>query len=84
MQQKIRSVSEVTESIRGWGQAWYLIVLIPDLCFFLTLHSQIMAVLALWLPAGKGLTSWLSCLLCFVTFGNVFSSTSELRVSLEP
>ena len=23
---------------------------------------------ALWSPAGKGLTSWLSCVLCFVTF----------------
>ena len=33
---------------------------------------------ALWSPAGKGLTSWLSCLLCFVTFPNVAWSTSEL------
>ena len=23
---------------------------------------------ALWSPAGKGLTSWLSCVWCFVTF----------------
>ena len=28
-------------------------------------------LVALWSPAGKGLTSWLSCLLCFVTFPNV-------------
>ena len=36
-------------------------------------------VCSLWSPAGKGLTSWLSCLLCCVTFPNVFWSTSELR-----
>ena len=37
-----------------------------------------------WSPAGKGLTSWLSCLLYFVTFPNVSWSTSELRVRLAP
>ena len=26
-----------------------------------------MFLVALWSPAGKGLTSWLLCLLCFVT-----------------
>ena len=25
---------------------------------------------ALWSPAGKGLTSWLSCVLCFHVFGH--------------
>ena len=25
-------------------------------------------IAALWLPAGNGLTSWLSCMWCFVTF----------------
>ena len=39
---------------------------------------------ALWSPAGKGLTSWLLCLLCFVTFPNVSWSTSELRARLAP
>ena len=39
-------------------------------------------LVALWSPAGKGLTSWLSCLLCFYTFPNVSRSTSELRVRL--
>ena len=39
---------------------------------------------ALWSPAGKELTSWLSCVLCFVTFPNVFWSTSESRVRLAP
>ena len=34
---------------------------------------------ALWSPAGKELTSWLSCTLCFVTFPNVSWSRSELR-----
>ena len=38
-------------------------------------------VVALWSPARKGLTSWLSSLL-FFTFPIVFCSTSELRVRL--
>ena len=41
-------------------------------------------LVALWSPAGKGLTSWLSCLLFFVTFPIVSWSTSELRVRLVP
>ena len=41
-------------------------------------------LVALWSPAGKGLTSWLSCLLCFVTFPNMSWSTSELRARLTP
>ena len=39
---------------------------------------------AFWSPAGKGLTTWLSCVLCFVTFPNVSWSTSESRVRLAP
>ena len=39
---------------------------------------------ALWSPAGKGLASWLSCVLCFVTFPNVSWSTSESMVRLAP
>ena len=39
---------------------------------------------AFWSPAGKGLTSWLQCVFCFVTFPNVFWSTSESRVRLAP
>ena len=35
---------------------------------------------ALWSLAGKGLTSWLSCVVCFLTFPNVSWITSELRV----
>ena len=41
-------------------------------------------LVAFWSPAGKELTSWLSCLLCFVAFPNVSWSTSELRVRLAP
>ena len=41
-------------------------------------------LVALWSPAWKGLTSWLSCLLCFVTFTNVSWPTSELRARLAP
>ena len=42
-------------------------------------------LVALWSPAGKELTSWLSCLLCFlvffVTFPNVFWSTLRARLA---
>ena len=38
----------------------------------------------LWSPAGKGLASWLSCLLCFDRFPNVSWSTSELRARFAP
>ena len=41
-----------------------------------------MFLVALWSPAGKGLTSWLSCLLSYVTFSSVCWSTSELRARL--
>ena len=41
-------------------------------------------LVALSSPAGKGQTSWLSCLLCFVTFSNVSWSTSELRARFAP
>ena len=37
---------------------------------------------AFWSPAGKGLTFWLQYVFCFVTFPNVFWSTSESRVRL--
>ena len=39
------------------------------LCFMLmcVVLSRLFGV-ALWSPAGKGLTSWLLCVLCFVTF----------------
>ena len=50
---------------------YLLCVVLP--CLFLV---------AMWSPAGKGLTSWLSCLLCFVTFPNVSRSTSKLRTRL--
>ena len=39
---------------------------------------------ALWSTAGKELTSWLSCVLCFVIFPNVSLSTSESRVRFAP
>ena len=38
--------------------------------------------LALWSPAGIGLTTLLSHVLCFVTFPNLSWSTSESRVRL--
>ena len=43
-----------------------------QLCFKLVcVVLWCLLLLALWSPGGRGLTSWLSCLLCFVTFPNV-------------
>ena len=53
----------------------FMLVCVVMLCLFFV---------ALWSSAGKGLTSWLSCVLCFVTFPNVSLSTSESRVRLAP
>ena len=50
------------------------------LCFVFVCNTYCMFLVALWSPAGKGLTSWFSCMrcfLCFVTFpvsGVVFDS----------
>ena len=52
-----------------------MFVCVVLLCLFLV---------ALWSPAGNGLTSLLSSLLSFVTFPNVCWSTSELRARLAP
>ena len=46
------------------------------------LYCLVCSFVALWSPTGKGLTSWLSCVLCFVTFPKVSWSTSESRVRL--
>ena len=56
-----------------------------QLCFMLVCGVLwCLFVVALWSPAGKGLTSWLPCLLCFVTFSNVSWSISELRARVAP
>ena len=56
-----------------------------SLCFMLVCVVMLcLSFVALWSSAGKGLTSWLSCVLCFVTFPNVSWSTSESRVRLAP
>ena len=58
---------------------------VVELCFMVVyVVPSYLFLVALWSPAGKGLTSWLCCLLCFVTFPNVSWSTSELRAMLAP
>ena len=37
------------------------------LCFVFVMLSCLF-IAALWSPAGKSLTSWLSCVLCFIVF----------------
>ena len=55
------------------------------LCFMLVcVVMSCLFFVALWSPAGKGLTSWLLCVLCVVTFPNVSWSTSGARVRLAP
>ena len=41
-------------------------------------------LVALWSPAWKGLTTWLSCLLYFAIFLNMSWTTSELRARSAP
>ena len=54
-------------------------------CFMLVcVVMSCLFFVALWSPAGKGLTSWLLCVLCFVTFPNVSCSTSVARMRLAP
>ena len=56
-----------------------------SLCFMLVCVVMFcLFFVALWSSAGKGLTSWLSSVLCLVTFPNVSWSTSESRVRLAP
>ena len=60
------------------GQVWCLIASIPDIClllYFCYLCCMVffnmlpfLFLVALWSAAGKGLTSWSCCVLCFVTF----------------
>ena len=39
------------------------------LCFMLVcVLLSCLFLVALWSPAGKGLTSWLSCVMCFLMF----------------
>ena len=53
------------------------------LCFMLVyVVLSFQFLVAFWSTAEKGLTSWLSCLLFFVTFQNVSWSTSEISVRL--
>ena len=41
------------------------------LCFVFVMLSCLL-IAALWSPAGKGLTSWLSYMLCFSVFLSLF------------
>ena len=64
-----------------------LILMMPftKIAQMVTLHiTKGLLRVALWSPAGKRLTSWLSCVMCFVTFPKVSWSTSELRARLAP
>ena len=36
-------------------------------------------IAALWTPAGKGLTSWLSCMFCFIVFLSLSHIVSLVR-----
>ena len=37
------------------------------LCFLFVMFSRLFIV-DLWSPAGKGLASWFSCVLCFIVY----------------
>ena len=66
-------------------KAFLLLWMVLLLCFKLVcVVLSCLFVIAMWSPAGKGLTFSLSCLLGFVTFTNMSSSTPELRARLPP
>ena len=55
------------------------------LCFMLVcVVLSFFSIVAFWSPAGKELTSRLSCLLRFTTFPSMSWSTLELRARLVP
>ena len=51
------------------------------LCFVLVMFSCLF-IAALWLPAGKGLISWLSCMYCFIVFLSLSHVVWYLNVSI--
>ena len=64
--------------------AYILINVISNQTSLISVVLSCLFLAAMWSPAGKGLTSWLSCMLCFATFPNLSSSTSELRPRMAP
>ena len=56
-----------------------------DLFFVILCFMFVFALLyclnlaALWPPAGKGLTSWLSCVCCFLVFLSLSHMMSRVR-----
>ena len=48
------------------------------LCFMSVMLSCLFFA-ALWAPVGKGLVSWLSCVLCFLVFVSLSSVVSWVR-----
>ena len=76
---KLSSKSILLTIPRRFG-SFLLVMLHVSVCCYL----WCLFLVALWSPAGKELTSWLSCLLCFVTFPNVPWSTLEFRARLSP
>ena len=52
------------------------------LCFtFVFIILSCLFQAALWSPAGKGLTSWLSCVWCFPVFLSLYHMVSQVRCS---
>ena len=52
-----------------------------DIFCFSRLSSLLLA--AVWSPARKGLTSWLSCVMCFLMFVSLFHMLVDIRTKLE-
>ena len=77
-------VLDVLFTDRSKAVLFLLIVFVSYASCLLCVMLWCLLLEALWSPARKGLTSWLSCLLCFVTCPKVSWSTSELRRMLAP
>ena len=48
-------------------------------CFSFGKYRLLGLIAASWSPAGKGLTSWLSCMLCFIVFLSLSHVVSWVR-----
>ena len=59
------SGSFLTERSKGGLLLWIISVICVS---YLSVILSCLSIASLWSPTGKGLTSWLSCMWCFLCF----------------
>ena len=82
----IRKKTEVGTIKLVYASSKIFLLTVPRQCFFygsfLLFTFVVLSCLftaALWSPAGKGLTSWLSCMCCFLVFMSLSNVVSLVR-----